>query len=63
MNDFPKKIKATPVSLLGGPQVLSEKVPIKLIKIKEPKSEFLKQSDADFAPRQAERDWWWCDDV
>jgi hypothetical protein len=63
MNDPLKKIKATPVSLLGSPQLLSGKDPIKLIKAKEPKNEFLKQADTGFASRRTGRDWWWCDDV
>jgi hypothetical protein len=63
MNDSLKKIKATPVSLLESPQLLSGKDPIQLIKAKELKNEFLKQADTDPAARQAGRDWWWCDDV
>jgi hypothetical protein len=59
MHDSLKKIKATlePSKLLSGIE------PIKSIQAKEPKNEFLKQTDTDFAPRQAGRDWWWCDDV
>jgi hypothetical protein len=63
MNDFLKKIKATPVSLFESPQLSLGKDPIQLIKAKELKNEFLEQTDTDFAPRLAGRDWWWCDDV
>jgi hypothetical protein len=63
MNDSLKKIKATLESTLDSSKLLSEKDPIASIQAKEPKNEFLKQTGADFAPRQAGRDWWWCDDL
>ena len=63
MNDFLKKAKVRPTSFLDGSPLLSEKDPIKLIQAKEPKNEALNQTDPNFAPRQAGRDWWWCDDV
>ena len=63
MNDSLKKIKVTPASLLEGSQLLSEKDSVKLIKAKELKNAVLKQIDTNSAPRQAGRDWWWCDDV
>ena len=63
MHDSLNKAKATPASLLDGSSVFSEKDSIGSIQANEPKNEFLNQSDTDFAPRQAGRDWWWCDDV
>ena len=63
MNDSLNKAKATPASLLDGSSVLSEKDPIESNQAKEPQKEFLKQIDTEFTPRQAGRDWWWCDDV
>ena len=63
MNDSLKKMKATLEPTLESSMLLSGKDPILLIQAKEPKNEFLKQTDTDFAPRQAGRDWWWCDDV
>ena len=63
MNDSLNKAKATPASLLDDSSVLPEKDPIELNQAKEPQKEFLKQTDVNFAPRQAGRDWWWCDDV
>jgi hypothetical protein len=63
MHDSLKKIKATLESSLDSSKLLSGKDPIQLIQAKESKNEFLNQSDTDFAPRQAGRDWWWCDDV
>ena len=63
MNDSLKKIKATPASTLESSQLLSEKDSTKLIKAKEPKNAFFKQSETNYAPKQAGRDWWWCDDV
>jgi len=63
MNDSLKKPKPTPENLLKESKVITGKDPIELIKAKKPKNEFLKQSDTDLAPRQAARDWWWCDDV
>jgi len=63
MHDSLKKIKATLESTLDSSKLLSGKDPIQLIQAKEPTNEFLNQSDTDFAPRQAGRDWWWCDDV
>jgi hypothetical protein len=63
MHNSLKKIKATPASLLDSSSVLSEKDSIRSIQAKEPKNASLKQTGTDFAPRQAGRDWWWCDDV
>jgi hypothetical protein len=63
MNDSLKKIKATPVSKLASSELLTEKDSIKLIQAKEPKNAFVKQTETNFGPRQAGRDWWWCDDV
>jgi hypothetical protein len=63
MNDSLKKIKATLESTLDSSKLLSGKDPIQLIQAKEPNNEFLKQTGAAFAPRQAGKDWWWCDDV
>ena len=63
MNDSLKKTKTTLESSLEDSQLLSEKGPIKLIKVKEPKNAFLKQTKTNFASKQAGRDWWWCDDV
>jgi hypothetical protein len=63
MNDSLKKIKATLESSLDSSKLLSGKDPNRSIQAKEPTNEFLNQSDTDFAPRQAGRDWWWCDDV
>jgi hypothetical protein len=63
MNDSLKKIKATLLSLLESAQLLLGKDRIKLIQAKESKNTFLKQTESNSAPRQAGRDWWWCDDV
>jgi hypothetical protein len=63
MNDSLKKIKATPVSKLASSELLTEKDSIKLIQAKEPKNAFVKQTGTNFGPKQANRDWWWCDDV
>jgi hypothetical protein len=63
MHDSLKKVKATLKPALEPFKLLSGTEPIKSIQAKEPKNEFLKQKDTDFAPRQAGRDWWWCDDV
>jgi hypothetical protein len=63
MNDSLNKAKATPAFLLDGSSALPEKDLIESNQAKEPQKEFLNQSDTDFAPRQAARDWWWCDDV
>jgi hypothetical protein len=63
MNDSLKKIKATLASTLEPSKLLSGKGPIKLTQAKEPKNAFLKQTEANFTPKQAGRDWWWCDDV
>ena len=63
MNDSLKKMKATLESTLDSSKLLSGTEPIKSIQAKEPKNEFLKQTDTDFTPRQAGRDWWWWDDV
>jgi len=63
MNDSLNKAKATPASLLDGSSVLREKDLIESNQAKEPKNEFLKQTGTAFAPRQAGRDWWRCDDV
>jgi hypothetical protein len=49
--------------LLDGSSVLPEKDPIESNQAKEPKNAFLKQTETNFAPKQAGRDWWWCDDV
>jgi hypothetical protein len=63
MNDSLKKIKATLESTLDSSKLLSEKDSIGSIQANEPKNESLKQTGTAFAPRQAGRDWWWCDDV
>jgi hypothetical protein len=63
MHDSLNKAKATPASLLDGSSVFSEKDSIGSIQANEPTNEFLKQTGTAFAPRQAGRDWWWCDDV
>jgi hypothetical protein len=63
MNNSLNKIKASLESILESSKLLSEKDPIKLIKANEPKNAFLKQTETNFAPKQAGRDWWWCDDV
>ena len=63
MHDSLRKIKATLESTLDSSKLLSGKDPIQLIQAKESKNEFLNQSDTAFAPSQAGRDWWWCDDV
>jgi hypothetical protein len=63
MNDSLKKIKATLESKLASSELLTEKDSIKLIQAKEPKNAFVKQTGTNFGPKQASRDWWWCDDV
>jgi hypothetical protein len=63
MNNSLKKIKVMLESALESSKSLSEKDRIKLIQVKESKNTFLKQTESNFAPRQAGRDWWWCDDV
>jgi hypothetical protein len=63
MNDSLKKIKATLETTLESSKLLSGTDPIRPIQAKELKNEFLNQTDPNFAPRQAGRDWWWCDDV
>ena len=67
MHDSLNKAKATPASLLDGSSVFSEKDSIGSIQANESKNESknesLKQTGTAFAPRQAGRDWWWCDDV
>jgi hypothetical protein len=63
MNDSLKKMKATLESKLESSKLLTGKDPIKSIHAKEPKNEAFNQTDTDFAPKQAGRDWWWCDDV
>jgi hypothetical protein len=63
VNDSPKKTKPKLESQLKDFQLLSGEDPIKRMKAKELKNEHLKQTDINFAPRQAGRDWWWCDDV
>jgi hypothetical protein len=63
MNNSLNKIKASLESILESSKLLSEKDPIKLIKANEPENAFLKQTETNFAPKQAGRDWWWCDDV
>jgi hypothetical protein len=63
MRDSLKKIKATLESTPESSKLLSEKDRITLIQAKESKNAFSKQAESNFAPRQAGRDWWWCDDV
>ena len=63
MNESWKKANATLESTLESSTLLSGKDPIKLIKANEPENAFLKQTETNFAPKQAGRDWWWCDDV
>ena len=63
MHDSLKKIKATLESTLDSSKLLSEKDPNRSIQANESKNESLKQTGTAFAPRQAGRDWWWCDDV
>ena len=67
MNDSLKKIKATLESTLDSSKLLSEKDSIGSIQANESKNESknesLKQTGTAFAPRQAGRDWWWCDHV
>jgi hypothetical protein len=63
MNDSLKKIKATLESTLDSTKLLSEKDSIGSIQANESINESLKQTGTAFAPRQAGRDWWWCDDV
>ena len=67
MHDSLNKPKATPESTLESSKLLSEKDSIGSIQANEsknePKNESLKQTGNAFAPRQAGRDWWWCDDV
>jgi hypothetical protein len=63
MHDSLKKIKATLESTPESSKLLSGKDSIKLIQAKEPKNALIKQTETDFAPKQAGRDWWWCDDV
>jgi hypothetical protein len=63
MNDSLKKIKAILEPTPESSKLLSGKDPMKSIQAKEPKNEALNKTDPNFAPRQAGRDWWWCDDV
>jgi hypothetical protein len=63
MNDSLRKVKATLEPVLESYKLLSEKDPIKSIQAKELKNEALKQNESNFGPRQAGRDWWWCEDV
>jgi hypothetical protein len=63
MNNSLKKIKATLESTPESSKLLSENDRITLIQAKESKNVFSKQVESNFAPRQADRDWWWCDDV
>lgn len=63
MNDSLRKIKVTLESTLESSKLLSGKGPIKLTKANEPENVFLKQAETNFAPKQARRDWWWCEDV
>jgi hypothetical protein len=63
MNDSLKKMKATLESTLDSSKLLSEKDSIGSIQANESKNEVLKQAETNFGPRQAGRDWWWCDDV
>jgi hypothetical protein len=63
MHDSLKKIKATLESTLDSSMLSSGKDPIGSIQANESTNEFLNQTDTNFTPRQAGRDWWWCDDV
>jgi hypothetical protein len=63
MKDSLKKMKARLEPVLESSNLLSGKDPITLIQAKDPKNEALKQAESNFGPRQAGRDWWWCDDV
>jgi hypothetical protein len=63
MNDSLKKMKARLEPALESSNLLLGKDPIGSIQENEPKNESLKQTGIAFAPRQAGRDWWWCDDV
>jgi hypothetical protein len=63
MNDSLKKVKVALESTPESSKLLSGKDQIKLTQVKEPKNAFLKQTETNFAPKQAGRDWWWCDDV
>jgi hypothetical protein len=63
MNDSLKKVKVPLESTPEPSKLLSGKDQIKLTQAKEPKNAFLKQTESNFAPKQAGRDWWWCDDV
>jgi hypothetical protein len=63
MHDSLKKIKATLESTLDSSKLLSGQDPIRSIQAKELKNDFLNQTDTNLAPKQAGRDWWWCDDV
>ena len=63
MHDSLKKIKATLETTLESSKLLSGTDPIRSIQAKELKNESLKQTDTNLAPKQAGRDWWWCDDV
>jgi hypothetical protein len=57
------KIKTTLEPTLESSKPLSGKDPIKLIQAKEPKNVLLKETENNLTPKQAGRDWWWCDDV
>jgi hypothetical protein len=57
MRDSLKKMKATLEPTLESSMLLSGTDPIKLIQAKEPKNEALKQTETNFAPNQAGRDW------
>jgi hypothetical protein len=57
MSDSLKKMKATLEPTLESSMLLSGTDPIKLIQAKEPKNEALKQTETNFAPNQAGRDW------
>jgi hypothetical protein len=63
MSDSLKKTIPTLEFLLKDSQLLSGKDLIKRMNTKELKNEHLEQTDSQPTPRQAGRDWWWCDDA
>jgi hypothetical protein len=63
MNSSLKKTKATLEFTQEPSKLLSGKGSIKLTQAKEPNNAFLQRTETNFAPKQAGRDWWWCDDV
>jgi hypothetical protein len=63
MNDSLRKVKSTLEPAQESYKLLSGKDRIKLIQGKEPKNTLLKQAETNYVPKQAGRDWWWCDDV